>query len=309
MSVALITPNRSINGIQSALIELMGEENVQVWPKIERPEEVVMAVTWDHPDGIWDSFENLKAVVSLGAGADHLIEDNTIPDNLKLGRVVTPTLKQQMAEFILMHVLWIQRKMPLLRDHQLSNLWKPEPPYWKRQLPVGILGMGELGTAAARLLVENGFTVNGWSRTSKTITDVTSYAGVDALDEMIGNSRILICLLPLTEQTKCILNQRSFDQLNDSGWLIHVGRGEHLQEEDLLQALDSGQLNRAFLDVFPQEPLPSDHPFWSHPDIYITPHIASLTPPDEAAQQLADDYQRLQDGGPLKHPVQRELGY
>lgn len=309
MSVALITPNRSIKGIENALVDKLGTEQVQVWPDIVHPEEVQLAVTWDHPHEIWSRFPKLQAVLSLGAGADHLLKDPTIPKSVKLGRVVTPTLKQQMTEFVLMHVYWIQRRMPQLWMQQKIMHWKPLPPIEKGHLPVGILGMGQLGTATANLLVEHGFTVHGWSRSPKQIEGIISHHGHEGLGHMAEKVRILICLLPLTNKTKGVLNFDLFSMLSDSAWLIHVGRGEHLNEQDLIQALDSGQLDTAFVDVFHKEPLPQDHPFWKHSDIYITPHIASLTPPDEAARQIADDFRRIQQNQPLSYPVDRQSGY
>jgi glyoxylate/hydroxypyruvate reductase A len=268
-----------------------------------------LAVTWDHPSGIWDQFPNLDTVLSLGAGADHLITDGSIPPSVQLGRVVTPSLKQQMAEFVLMHVLWIQRKIEHFRTQESHSRWDPKAPWDKSKLPVGIMGLGELGSAVAYLLNQHDFEVHGWSRTIKEIPDVISHTGPHGRQSMVEQCRIFVCLLPLTNKTKGILNSRLFNAMPDNSWLIHVGRGEHLVEEDLLSALNSDKLADAYLDVFDPEPLPSEHLFWTHPNIHITPHIASLTPPDEAAEQIAQDYRNTLNKQALTHPVDRELGY
>ncbi|MGM0586843.1 MAG: 2-hydroxyacid dehydrogenase [Bacteroidota bacterium] len=309
MSIALITPNRSIGGIHSALETELGESLIQVWPHLHNQESVKLAVSWDHPTGIWQQFPNLEAVLSLGAGADHLIADPTIPASIQLGRVVTPSLKQQMAEFVLMHLLWIQRKMEHFRRREPDQQWDPTAPWNKAKLPVGILGLGELGSAVAYLLNQHNVDIHGWSRSRKQIPNVVSHTGPQGLDDMGQSCRVFVCLLPLTNETQGILNSDLFNQMPDSSYLIQVGRGEHLVEQDLLDALESNKLASAYLDVFAQEPLPPDHAFWNHPNIHITPHIASLTPPDEAAQQIANDYRKILNKQPLTHPVDRELGY
>ena len=174
---------------------------------------------------------------------------------------------------------------------------------------IGIMGMGQLGADAARKLVQLDFKVAGWSRTPKSIDGVESYAGNEALDDFLSRSDVLICLLPLTAVTRGILNRGLFQKLPAGAYLINVARGAHLIEEDLVTALDAGHLSGACLDVFQTEPLPPDHPFWSHPNIMITPHISSITDPLAVMPQILDNYRSMKTGKPLKHVIDVDRGY
>jgi glyoxylate/hydroxypyruvate reductase A len=176
-------------------------------------------------------------------------------------------------------------------------------------MQIGIMGLGQLGKDAAKKLAYLGFPVSGWSQTPKDIEGVTCLAGDDALDHFLSQTRILICMLPLTPKTKGILSQKTFAKLPAGAYLINIARGRHLIEKDLLTALDSGHLAGACLDVFEVEPLPEDHPFWSHPKIFITPHISSLTYPKTVAPQIIENYRRTITGNPLLHVVDVERGY
>jgi glyoxylate/hydroxypyruvate reductase A len=174
---------------------------------------------------------------------------------------------------------------------------------------IGIMGLGQLGKDAAKKLSYLGFPVTGWSQTPKDIEGVKCLAGEEVLDDFLSQTRILICMLPLTPKTKGILNQKTFDKLPAGAYVINVARGQHLIEKDLLAALDSEQLAGACLDVFAVEPLPEDHPFWRHPKIIVTPHISSLTNPKAVAPQIIENYQRTKTGRPLLNVVDMQRGY
>jgi glyoxylate/hydroxypyruvate reductase A len=171
------------------------------------------------------------------------------------------------------------------------------------------MGLGQLGKDAAKKLSYLGFPVSGWSQTPKDIEGVKCFAGDKALEDFLSQARILICMLPLTPKTKGILNHKTFAKLPAGAYIINIARGQHLIENDLLAALDSGQLGGACLDVFEVEPLPEDHPFWSHPKILVTPHISSITYPQTVAPQIIENYQRAKTGDPLLHVVDMERGY
>ena len=174
---------------------------------------------------------------------------------------------------------------------------------------IGIMGLGQLGADAAQKLSALGFKVAGWSRRPKDIAGVNSFNGQAELVEFLSGSQILICLLPLTAETTGILNRRTFEHLPPGAYVINVARGQHLNEKDLMAALDSGQLSGACLDVFEVEPLPPDHPFWRHPQIKVTPHISSLTFSKAVAPQIIENYRRSQTGKPLLNAVDLERGY
>ena len=279
-----------------------------VWPQVADSDKIAMALSWKHPAGALKNFANLKAIASLGAGVDHLFKDPDLPAHLPLTRIVDHSMAQSMREYVALAALQHCRQLDqYTRDQQLHR-WKPRLPLLPAHTPVGILGMGQLGLAVAQTLLQLGFAVAGWSRSLKTIEGVQSFVGPSGLEEMLAQSRILVCLLPLTTETRGILNAQTFVQLPRGAYLIQAARGEHLVEPDLLAALDDGRLSGACLDVFEEEPLPAEHLFWDHPRIRITPHVSSLTNPKKVVPQLVANYRRLLNGEPLRHcidPVRR----
>lgn len=278
--------------------------DVQVWPEVPRPLDVSFAVLWQHPHNQWDLFPNLKAIASLGAGIDHILQDPTLPRHLPVARIVDPNLVTSMTQYVVTAVLQHFRDFGIYRQQQAKKLWQPVLPRDIAAFPVGIMGMGMLGSDVARALAALGFTVHGWSRRPKKHPALTtSFAGTSMLPAFLKSSRMLVCLLPLTDATRGILNADLFAQLPANAYLVNVARGAHLVTSDLLDALDSGALAGACLDVFNEEPLPAEHPFWEHPQITITPHIASITNPQTAAVQVVTNYHRANAGEPLLHTV------
>jgi len=309
MALVLITPNRDTSGWVRALHALEPELDVRVWPEVGDRRDIVFAVTWQHPPGELSRYPNLRCVSSLGAGVDHIVYDPDLPKGVAVTRVVDPALVQSMTEYVVTAVLFHHRRFGRYLAHQSTKKWLPEPSPRLDNARIGILGLGKLGGAAARALVQLGFDVAGWSRTAKSMPGVESFSGEAQFDQFLARTNILICLLPLTPQTRDILNRDTFSKLQPGAYIINVARGEHLVEEDLLEALDRGLLSGACLDVFRTEPLPAEHPFWTHPKILVTPHIASVTDPESAAVEILENYRRLQSGEALLNQVDRSRGY
>lgn len=309
MSIAIIYPNRDASDWVAALHTCDSTLNVEVWPDIDEPEKVEFVLCWNHPVGVLKQFPNLKCISSLGAGANHLLNDMTRPLKLPLVRLVDADLKQSMAEYVMLGVLEHFRRFKDYCQQQTHNQWTAQQIPQISELGIGIMGCGEIGRYVANKLAKFGFSVHGWSRTPQENKTFQIYAGKEALNLFLSQANILICLLPLTPETENILNAQTFSQLPQNAYLINVARGAHLVEADLLSALDSGQLSGALLDVFREEPLPRQHPFWAHDKITITPHIASVTNPESVAGQIVVNYHRAVRGEPLFNLVNVEYGY
>ncbi|MGH6871516.1 MAG: 2-hydroxyacid dehydrogenase [Rhizomicrobium sp.] len=260
--------------------------------------------------GFLATLPNLKAVFSLGAGVDGFLADKDYPRHVPLVRFVDHTLSREMAQFVVLHVLMHHRQVKFFEQAQRDSKWRQTiPPRRTEDTRVGILGLGEIGTLAARHLRDLDFKVSGWSRTRKVIEGVTSHAGDGELDAFLGATDILVCLLPLTPETRGILNAKTFAMLPAGAYVINVARGGHLIEPDLIAALDSGHLSGAVLDVFQTEPLPEDNPLWKHPKVTATPHVAAISDPRVAAHYVHDRIQRHQRGEALDNLVDLDRGY
>ncbi len=269
--------------------------DLRVWPEVGAPEDIVFALSWKHPRGELAKFPRLRCIASLGFGVDHLLSDPGLPAGVPVTRIVDPGMIRGMSEYVITAVLNHTRQFTLYRQDQIAGVWKARAPKHPGDVRVGVMGLGHLGADAAVKLCALGFRVAGWSRTPKSVEGVQSFAGDEALDAFLAQSDILICLLPLTSATR--------------GYVINAARGEHLVEEDLVEALASERLSGACLDVFRTEPLPAGHPFWSHPRVTITPHVASLTFPRDVAPQIVDNYRRVRAGQAPLHVVDIQRGY
>jgi len=288
--------------------ELPGLE-VRVWPDCGATEEVEAALIWGPYADQMGRFPNLKAILSLGAGVDHILRAPGRPPHVPVVRLVDPGLQQGMREYVTCHVLRHHRDIPAYAEQARKGLWIERRQILPGERRLGIMGLGALGAACAEALVPFGFDVIGWSRSRKTINGVGCFYGEEAFRPFLAQCEILVCLLPLTPDTVDILNRDTLSALPPGATLINVGRGEHLVEEDLLALLDSGHIAGATLDVFRTEPLPRGHPFWRHPKITVTPHIAAVTLARTAAPEIADNLRRLADGRPLLHVVDPGRGY
>jgi glyoxylate/hydroxypyruvate reductase len=252
---------------------------------------------------------NLKMIFGLGAGIDHLLRDPELPKHVPIVRLVDPYMTDAMSEFVVLSVLRLHRQDLDYLAQQRAVVWEEREQKNAAERPVGILGFGTLGQDAGCKLKALGFDVAGWSRSAKAIDGFMTFAGADGFDQLLARSEILVCLLPLTRDTTGILNARTFAQVPRGAGIVNAGRGGHLVEADLIPALDSGQLSGAVLDVFREEPLPQDHPFWRHPRILVTPHIAAETHPPTAAPIIRDAIRQCEAGLPIPNQVDLGRGY
>ncbi len=282
---------------------------LRIWPEVGPPEDVLFVLSWKHPLGIMKRFPRLKCIASLGFGVDHVLRDPDLPAGVPVTRIVDAGMVDAMSTYVLAAVLSHTRHFNLYRRDQALKTWTARIPKHPHDVRVGVMGLGHLGSDAARKLHALGFPVSGWSRTPKSIDGVTGFAGEGDLDTFLSGADILICLLPLTSATQGILNCRTLSKLPAGAYLINAARGEHLMEGDLIAALESGHLSGACLDVFREEPLPESHPFWSHPQVTVTPHVASLTYPRDVAPQIVANYHRVRAGQLPWNIVDLKRGY
>ena len=294
---------------RAQLTRLTQELEVRVWPEIGDPAAIDYALVWRPEPGFLASLPNLKLILSLGAGVDHLLGDPRLPLHLPILRLVDPHMTDAMSEYVVLQVLRLHRRDLDYRNQQGAGVWRKLDQQNAGQRRVGILGLGELGQDAAKKLKALGFDVAGWSRSEKAVEGVRSYAGAAGLAPLLGRSEIIVCLLPLTAETEGILNKRTLALLPKGAALVNAARGAHLVEEDLLAALASGQISAAVLDVFREEPLPVDHSFWHHPRVVVTPHIAAFTNPATASPIILDNIRRFEEGRPLLNRVDPARGY
>jgi glyoxylate/hydroxypyruvate reductase len=273
-------------------------------------EDVRLALAWHPPDDAFARYPNLQAVCSIAAGVDNIMACPSLPPDVDVVRVVDPGQAQMMSGFIAWHVIGHQRGFAAFREQQRERIWRRRDQRRAMDVPVGILGNGGIGQRVAADLAQLGFPVMSWSRTAKAPSSVSrGFHGRDGLAAMLGETEVLVNLLPLTPETRGILSGDLFDRMRRGGYLIHVGRGEHLVEADLLAALDGGQLSGAALDVFATEPLPQAHPFWYHPKIVITPHDASDVSTSAVATTLAVTAEAIRAGQRPPHAIDRTRGY
>ncbi len=283
--------------------------DVRVWPDAGDLADIEYAIVWKPPPGLLSRMPKLRAILSLGAGVDHIFADPDCPPEVPVCRVVDQELTGRMTEYVLLSVLSYHRQVPTYRAQQQRRVWQHQHQISARERSVGLLGLGVLGQAAATQLVALDFTVSGWSRGPKRLDGVHCYHGAEGLAPFLAASDILVCLLPLTGETENILDRKLFAQLPQGANLINVARGGHLVESDLLAALESGQLAHATLDVLRAEPPADDHPFWAHPQITLTPHVASISDPRSVADQIAENIRRARAGEALLNQVDPARGY
>lgn len=308
MSVAIIFNQKPIDDWFDKLAELLPETKVEIYPEIENPNDVEFIVTWKPHVGYVNEFPNLKVVQSVGAGIDHLLH-TPIPSTINITRIVDPALKHDMFEHVLTCVLTSIKNILPYYKAQLDKNWRPTSYKTIAETTVTILGLGEIGKDVAIKFVNLGFTVKGCSNSSKNIEGVESFSGLNELENAISQTDFIINILPLTAQTEGILNEQFFEFCSDDTVLINVGRGGHLVENDLLTAIKNNKIKEAYLDVFIEEPLPENHPFWTNSQVYVTPHIASMTNANTALEQVADNYKRMKNNETLLNQVSIERGY
>jgi glyoxylate/hydroxypyruvate reductase A len=289
--------------------------DVRVWPdRMGRIEDIEYVAAWLPPPGVLKSLPNLKVIMSLGAGVDAILKDPTLPEDMPIVRVNDPDLTGRMTEYIVLHVLMHHRQQRRLEENQKNRIWDSFPTHAARGLSIGIMGMGVMGRDSAEKLRDLGFRVAGWSRTRKEITGVESFAGESEFDAFLARTDVLVSLLPATPDTDGIINRATIRKLSRKGpfgapIIINAGRGRQQVADDILAALDTGELHAATLDVFTTEPLPQDSPLWSHPRVTVTPHCAADSDPETICAYVAQNIERHQRGEALQNLVDRGRGY
>jgi glyoxylate/hydroxypyruvate reductase A len=294
---------------REALTRALPGLDFRVWPRAGRLDEIGYALVWKPPPGMLRGLPRLKAILSLGAGVDHIFSDPQLPPGVSITRMVDAGLAVQMTEYALYGLLHFHRYMHRYAEQQRAGEWRQLPAVTPQARTVGVMGLGVLGADFARKAAALGFRVLGWSRSPRQLDGVEAYAGRDALEAFLARVEVLVNFLPLTPETRGILDARAFARLARGAFLINLARGEHVVESDLLAALDSGQLGGALLDVFGAEPLPAGHPFWRHPRVVITPHIAGQAIAELMVEQVVGNIQRIERGEAPLGLVQPDRGY
>lgn len=269
--------------------------------------EVVLA--WKPPAGLIASFPNLKLIVSLGMGVDHLLADDRLPEGVPIVRIMDDGLVGQMSEYALYWALRHHRDIDKYAASQRSKQWKVEDFVDTLHRRIGILGLGTIGQDTAKKFAALGFPTAGWSRTQKTLPGIETFHGPEGLARVLAQSDILVNVLPLTRDTKGLLDAKLFAALPKGAYLINMARGGHVVDEALLAVLDSGHLSGAALDVFNQEPLPKEHRYWTHPKVQVTPHVAGATNPRTASPGVIENIKNIRAGRPLINRVDPKSGY
>lgn len=293
MSILLIFENKDPWPWARKLKAKLAHAVIEVYPDFKEPAAVDFVIVWKPKINVLKEFPNIKLIQSVGASVDHILKTQTIAGSTRIARIVDEKLSNDMWEFVLSVVLSRLKNTETYQGQQSAKKWQQHQYKGMYETTLAILGLGEIGAYVAEKFAHLGFKVKGWSNSAKNIPGVESFTGTDELGLCLKGADFLINLLPFTNETEDILNRSTLQILPHHAYLINVGRGEHLVDSDLLELLDSSQLSGALLDVFRTEPLPKNHPFWDHPKILLTPHIASLTDIERATDQIVENYHCL----------------
>lgn len=303
----IIAPEAEVVKWTAAFAAIAPEVTLEVGPEVPQPEAVSVLLLWNHPQGSLRPFTQARLIYSLGAGVDHLMRDPHLPKQIPICRIVDPLLSFSMSNYILFALLHYHRQWDKYTADQQRKIWDHDAPP-ERSVKVGILGLGTLGQDAAQKIHALGFEVVGYSPSPKKLPGITTFHQGE-LDEFLARCNVLVCTVPYTPKTHGLLSMSLFKKLTSPTFLINASRGKVQKSTDILEALDQGILTGAFLDVFEEEPLPQTSPFWSHPKVYITPHVASITNPQAGVRQMLKNLCALTDQKPLEHLVNLEKGY
>ena len=301
MSIAIVFNQKPTEEWEKQLKELLPNETIEVYPAISNYKDVEFVATWKPASDVFIKFPSLKCIQSVGAGVDQLLGIE-FPKDIVVTRIVDQNLAQDMFEHVLSCIMNSMKNLEQYLHNQLEKVWSPKNYLSIKDTTVTILGLGQIGQFVATKLVQLGFKVKGWSNSFKSIDGVDSFVGEEQLQDALAGTNIVVNILPLTSKTERILNHQLFQHLNHA-ILINVGRGKHLNEDDLILAIEKSQIKEAYLDVFDVEPLPINHPFWDNESIYITPHIASITNPSTAILQVVENYKHLKENHSLLNVV------
>ena len=309
MAVLVLPTSPFVERQLAALRAVAPDERIHTDPAAAPPDEIEAILAFRLAPGIASRFARLKFVACAGAGADDLIATPDLPAHLPIVRAVDPQQGVRMAQYVSLMALRFLRDLPRLEAQQRDARWHRLPPASESDFSVGVMGFGAIGAPVVDTLSRLGFPVCVWTRTSRAIEGVASFAGSRELPAFLAHCRILVCALPLTGETRGLVDAAALSTLQPGAFVINVSRGRVLREADLVAAIDSGQIAGAALDVFETEPLPADHPLWRHPKIFCTPHIAAEPRAEVAAAQFVDNLRRARAGLPLVNQVDRSRGY
>jgi len=311
MAGAIAYISRDTDGVlwKKTLEAGLGPLDFRTLDRLGDKDAIEIVLAWKPDPGLIATFPNVKMIVSLGMGVDHLLADGKLPEGVPITRIMDDGLVGQMSEYAIYWALRHHRDIDKYAASQRAKKWKPEEFVDTIHRRIGILGLGTIGQDTARKIAALGFPTSGWSRTQKTLLGIETFHGADGLQKLLAQSDILVSVLPLTRETKGILNAKAFAALPKGSYLINMARGGHVVDDDLLAALDSGHLSGAVLDVFNTEPLPQDHRYWTHPKVHVTPHIAGATNPRTASPGVIENIKRVRAGKPLLHTIDAKSGY
>lgn len=284
------------------------EVEFRCWPDVGNARDIRYLIAWTLTPELIDSLPGLEILFSVGAGVDQL-DLSIVPDHVRVVRMIEPGITTTMTEYVVTAVLALHRDLPFYLREQRAGRWSPAPTLLCSERRVGIMGLGELGRASLAALAPYGFPLRGWSRSAHSIPGVECFAGADELHAFLGACDILVCLLPLTDETRGILCRDLFERLPRGARIVNAARGGHLVAPDLLQALEQGQIATAMLDVTDPEPLPEGHPFYEHPAVFLTPHVSGVTRVETAVHSIIANLRREQAGLPLNGEIDRRRGY
>jgi len=309
MAILIYKGNRDISAWIEALKAVDETLDIRIYPKVGDPGEIDFVLTWPYPHGLWHAFPQIKAISSIGAGVSHIVDDPTLDPKIPILKLTDSRLNQSMWEYLLATISYQAMQLPLYGYQQAQKQWKELPPRGFDGVTVGIFGLGNIGKFVAEKLALLGFVIKGFANSPKEIAGVEVYTPEETTDEVMESLDIAVSILPLTPSTVGFFDAAFFASLKQGAGFINVGRGPQVDEGALIEALDNGGLSHAWLDVFVEEPLREDHPFWTHPKVSMTPHIASITDPKSVAAQIVENYHRATKGMPLENVVSREAGY
>jgi glyoxylate/hydroxypyruvate reductase A len=285
------------------------QAEIVVWAEEQLLPPCDYAVLWAPTPALLDQLARVKAIFLMGAGVDAILKFGDALPDVPVIRLGDAGMGAQMAEYVAYAVLRYFRRFDEYEEQARLGVWNPLTVRSKEEFTVGVLGLGKLGVPVVQALRQLGFPVRGWSRTARDIPGVDCFAGMDALDEFLGATQVLVCMLPLTPETTNLLDRARLSKLPEGAYLINVARGAQVADPDLMALIRSGHIAGATLDVFRNEPLPAPHPFWGEPRITITPHISALTMRKEAVRQIADKITLLEQGEQVADVVDRNRGY
>lgn len=280
-----------------------------VWADSPEAQQAEVLITWNPPEGMVAGLKNLKGVISLAQGVDHVLNGKTFPSHLKFARLIDPYMSEAMAEWVMLTVLEFHRDAPIYRAAEKDHDWIRLAPNIAADTTVAVMGLGAIGSVVATTLTHLKFNVIGWSRSEKSIDGVTAYHGDDGFDHCLSHADIIVSILPLTAETANVYNAETFAKMKPNAAFINAGRGKQVVEDDLIAAIDQGHLRGATLDVMVVEPLPADHGFWDHPKINVWPHVSAQTHAATSAEQISQAISDIRAGRDPKNSVNIARGY